>query len=186
MIFECVSLNPTERAVGLKCHVRSTRVFDSTSGGPNRRSERRRGLAPEGGPAFLADISSVEESCMVGDANAEAAACFHPVSSGAAVEHRRSSACASLRNSPWRLLLVHFCPSPVAARHGESAVIPDVSRPYKPGDSYCSDETVSLYTLAETFPKIASSGTPAATRNIFKQAGSVCFRKLGGGLTASP
>jgi hypothetical protein len=30
------------------------------------------------------------------------------------------SACASLPNSPWRLLLVHFCPSPVAVRHGVS------------------------------------------------------------------
>jgi hypothetical protein len=28
----------------------------------------------------------------------------------------------TLRNSPWRLLVVYFCPSPVAARHGESAV----------------------------------------------------------------
>ena len=35
---------------------------------------------------------------------------------------RRNSAIASLRNSQWRLRLGHFFPSPVAVRHGESAV----------------------------------------------------------------
>jgi hypothetical protein len=41
----------------------------------------------------------------------------------AAVDERQLiSARASLRNSPWRLLLGHFCPSPVAVRDGENAV----------------------------------------------------------------
>ena len=71
-----------------------------------RLSRHRRGLAADGSPHI----------------------CFRPVSCQERRSRmdRRNSAIASLRNSQWRLLLGHFFPSPVAVRHGESAVIPDI------------------------------------------------------------
>jgi len=48
-------------------------------------------------------------------------ACVRPVFlSGADVEDALAQ--FRVRNSQWRLLLVHFCPSPVAVLPGESAV----------------------------------------------------------------
>ena len=107
---------------------RKPSAFDSTSGGPNRRFLglaawlSAGGGSPLGAARLSSRTSSVAECCVVAMQMPYPPACLRPVFvSGAAVEDGLAQ--FRVRNSPWRLLLVHFCPSPVAVRHGESAVI---------------------------------------------------------------